>query len=230
MEVGDQPYRMNWMMVVIALLGMGLGAVIVYLLSHFPITFKAAKLYDPALDGLRGWLILVGLGVWLRPILALVGAVTLVYGYDLDTWEALTVAGNPDYHSLWAPMMIAEVFDIGLVAPVYLYALILFLRRHRFFPVLLVVIFAYEVVTSFFFAIALQAIPGADGAVKAEFLKTFFQSLFAAVIWIPYLFVSRRVASTFRKGGPDQVLPSRTPPPLPLTASPGAGISPPASA
>lgn len=223
------PYRPNWMMVVIALLGMGFGAVIVYLLSHFPITFKSAKLYDPALDGLRGWLILVGVGVWLRPVFAFVGAGTLVYGYDLDTWEALTVAGNPDYHSLWAPMMIAEVFDIGLVAPVYLYALILFLRRHRFFPVLLIVIFAYEVFTSFFFAIALQAIPGADAAVKAEFLKTFFQSLFAAVIWIPYLAVSRRVASTFRKGGPASPATMLKPPPLPITAPAGANTFPPAS-
>lgn len=228
-EVGDPPYRMNWMMVVIALLGMGLGAVIVYLLSHFPITFRPAKLYDPALDGLRGWLILVGLGVWLRPILALVGTVTLVYGYDLDTWEALTVPGNPDYHSLWAPMMIAEVFDIGLVAPVYLYALILFLRRHRLFPVLLIAIFAYEVVTSFFFAMALQVIPGADPEVKREFLGTFSKTLIGAAIWIPYLAVSRRVASTFRKGGPESPAARLTPPPLPVSVLPGAGTFPPAS-
>jgi len=229
-EAGDPPYRMNWMMVVIALLGMGLGAVIVYLLSHFPITFRPAKLYDPALDGLRGWLIFVGLGVWLRPIFALIGAVMLVYGYDLDTWENLTDAGSPVYDALWGPVMIAEVFNIGLAGPIYLYTLVMFMRRHRLLPVLMISILTYEVLSGLFFAFILQAIPGADAAVKAEFLKTFFQSLVAAVIWIPYFFVSKRVASTFRKGGPDQVLPSRTPPPLPLTASPGAGISPPASA
>lgn len=229
-KAGKAPYRMNWMMVVIALSGMGIGVGIVYVLSHLPMRFKPAKLYDPALDGLRGWLVMVGLGVWLRPVFALIGTISIVYGYDLDTWESLTEADSPVYDALWGPVMIAEVFNIGLAGPVYLYTLVMFMRRHRLLPALMISILTYEVLSGLFFAFILQAIPGADAAVKAEFLKTFFQSLVAAVIWIPYFFVSKRVASTFRKGGPDQVLPSRTPPPLPLTASPGAGISPPASA
>jgi len=229
MEPGDPPYRMNWMMVVVALLGMGVAAVIVYLLSHLTITFKPPKQYNPELDGLRGWLILVGIGVWLRPLFAFIGVGALVYGYDLDTWEALTVSGNPGYHPLWAPVMAAEVFDIGLVAPVYLYSLILFLRRHRLFPALMIAILAYELISTFSFAIVLQAIPGADTAVKAEFLKTFFQSLIGACIWIPYFFLSRRVLSTFRNGVKIAAVPFTSPPPLPLSASSGANTFPPSA-
>ncbi len=57
-----------------------------------------------------GWLILCAIGLVLYPVQTLFSLVTeIIPAIFSDNWAALTSPTNPGYHSLWAPLVIAEL-------------------------------------------------------------------------------------------------------------------------
>jgi len=147
-----------------------------------------------------GWLILCAVGLVLYPVQSLYSLITeLIPVVFSDNWGALTSPTNPGYHSLWAPLVIAElVGSIGFF--IYSIAVVIFFfGRHHRAPGLIIV-----------FMIANMIFVGADyfiinfilirtNSVNVDATINFVRTIVAGTIWVPYFMFSRRVAKTFTR-------------------------------
>jgi len=145
-----------------------------------------------------GWLILCAVGLVLYPVQSLYSLITeLIPVVFSDNWAALTSPTNPGYHSLWAPLVIAEL--IGTIG-FFIYSIVVllfFFRRHHWAPKLIIV-----------FMIANMIFVGADyfiinfflirtNSVNVDATINLVRTVVAGAIWVPYFVFSRRVEKTF---------------------------------
>jgi len=147
-----------------------------------------------------GWLILYALGLVLYPLQTLFALVTkLLPAVFSDNWAALTSPTNPGYHTLWAPLVTAElVGSIGFFL-CSIFIIIFFFQRRHWVPKLVI-----------FFLIANVLFVGADyyiinfflirtNSVNVDATINFVRTVVAGAIWIPYFMFSRRVEKTFTR-------------------------------
>ena len=147
-----------------------------------------------------GWLILYAVGLVLYPLQTLFLLVTkLLPAVFSDNWAALTSPTNPGYHTLWAPLVIAELAgSIGFFL-CSIFIVIFFFQRRHWIPKLVI-----------FFLIANVIFVGADyfiinlflirtNSVNVDATINFARTVMAGAIWIPYFLFSRRVEKTFTK-------------------------------
>ena len=145
-----------------------------------------------------GWLILCAVGLVLYPVQTLFSLVTEIIPVVLsDNWAALTSPTDPGYHTLWAPLVIAElVGSIGFFVW-SIFIVIFFFQRRRWAPRLVI-----------FFMIANILFIGTDyfiinfflirtDSVNVDATINFVRTVVAGAIWIPYFMFSRRVDKTF---------------------------------
>ena len=157
----------------------------------------AAKAEGP--QGIGGWLILPVIGLFVFPVRAAMSFATDYWPIFQDgIWGNLTTPGSEVYHPLWAPVIVGEVsfngafllFDLALL---YL----LFTRSHRFPKAFIAFTLANLAFVVGDAAIAWQipavAARGLEG-VAGEIART----VVVAVVWVPYMLVSKRVRNTFR--------------------------------
>lgn len=167
-------------------------------------------------EGLGGWLVLVIIGL----VISLVRipwtiATDLLPVLSNGTLVELTDPQGAAYHPLWLPLIVfefaANLFLIALSAT----TLTLMLARSRYTPALAITLYACSLGILVADLLACQLIPAlAAQPVDGESLRELGRSLFAALVWIPYFLVSKRVRATFVRHWP--ALPRRTaPPPLP---------------
>jgi hypothetical protein len=145
-----------------------------------------------------GWLILCAVGLVLYPLQTLFSLVTeIVPAVFSDNWAALTSPTDPGYHTLWAPLVIAElVGSIGFFIW-SIFIVIFFFQRRHWTPRLVI-----------FFMIANIIFVGADyfiinfflvrtNSVNVDAIINFVRTVVAGAIWIPYFLFSGRVDKTF---------------------------------
>ena len=157
------------------------------------------------LQGLGGWLILVGIGVVLSPIRLLYTYVpAYVPIFEDGTWEALTSNGSELYDPLWAPFLIGEIFfnSIILVASVYL--IYLFFSKHHLFPKVYIGIVVVSLILIPLDAWVITIILPTEPMFVPETTKELVQTSITALIWIPYMLISKRVKATFVEKGPNK--------------------------
>ncbi len=146
---------------------------------------------DSHLEGLGGWLILVGLGLAISPVVILgttiAGNVTL---FTHSSFRAFLEA-----HPALEGLIIFEIIT-NLIFVVLLGALnFLFFTKKRSFPTYMTLYLALQLILVLGDALAVHAVvpsvhtPASYSAITRSFL--------GAAIWIPYLLVSRRVKLTF---------------------------------
>jgi transglutaminase-like putative cysteine protease len=152
----------------------------------------------PSKEGIGGWLILVAIHHFVRPI-GFVAALLALFPtvFNLEVWRPLTEPGHPQFHWYWAPVLLFELFynSLGLVACGLLLAL--FFMKRAVWPrcyVLFLIAILVGLSLDTYFA---QQIPGAKDSLIAN-IRGLAQVIGAAAIWIPYCFVSKRVRATFR--------------------------------
>lgn len=151
----------------------------------------------PALEGIRGWLVLPAIGVALSPLVAVVTLAMGLDAYSLASWNALGTPGGDSYHALWIPLLLFELtVALGLLVLSVLVAVLFFQRRRRA-PLLYVVLMATSVAAALLSLIVTARIPGAFEAITEQEWKDLARTAIAACVWIPYFLVSRRVRSTF---------------------------------
>jgi hypothetical protein len=153
---------------------------------------------SPSPVGLGGWLVLVGIGLFVAPIsLAMFLLTTFTPSFQDGTWEALTSPDGWAYHPLWAPLLIFEMVGNGVFILLGLYLLVLYFGRRSRFPKLYIAcVFANLVfifVDAWLGSFVLPDEPMFDVETAGEIGK----SLIAAAIWVPYMRVSKRVRNTF---------------------------------
>lgn len=152
----------------------------------------------PDLEGLRGWLLLVGLHHFAQPIVFFIMLCVLFPSVlNGETWRRLTEAGHAEYHPLWKPTLLFEYVGnlVGLALSLML--LVLFLRKRAVWPWAYATFLAFIVVVTAIDACLAQKIPAA--AALPGNLRPLVLAVGAAAIWIPYCFLSKRVQATFRR-------------------------------
>ena len=151
---------------------------------------------DPQISGLGGWLILPAIGLFIRPVIAFCFLVGHASVYAPETWHTLTDPSGAAYNSLWAPLLIYELFTFMTVIVFAILLLLLMFQRRRTFPMLYIAFLLFVAINATIDHIMAQFIPAAaskTGAVD----PTVTQNFIVCLIWIPYMLKSKRVKSTF---------------------------------
>lgn len=148
--------------------------------------------------GLSGWLVLVGLGLVVTPLrLASYVLQTLLPMFSDGTWHVLTTPGSANYHPLWGPWLLAEIVINLFFVAASLYLLFLFFRKSWRFPKLYV---GYLIANLLFVvadAFAVQFVLPDRPILDPETMRDLIRSLVGVALWVPYVFLSRRVKNTF---------------------------------
>lgn len=150
------------------------------------------------IEGLGGWLILVGIGVVITP-LRLIHFVYTTYWpiFDQGIWSVLTDPSSESYHPLWGPLLLGEVVTNMALIIASFYLIFLFFTKRALFPKLyigiVIVTLAFIPLDAWLAAFVLPNEPMFD----PETIKEFVRTLIVALVWIPYMMVSKRVRVTF---------------------------------
>ncbi|WP_418646894.1 DUF2569 domain-containing protein [Thauera butanivorans] len=157
---------------------------------------------DPAgrknLEGLRGWLIVVGLSVVLTPLLSVVKTYT-GYAEMLSSggWEALTSPDSMAYDPSWAPILIGELVLSGAMTLVWVYIAFLFFSKRRAFPPWFIAIHVLTACVVMIDAVVIRHMLPDAPMLGANVIREIVRPLVGALIWTPYLLMSKRVKATF---------------------------------
>lgn len=165
---------------------------------------SAAKLRPPPsnsehLTGIGGWLILVAIGVTLRPFTSVSAVLPVVQLMgNWPGWLSMTDAESASYVDGWASLVWAEAF-MGLFFVAWTVIMVVqFYRRKASLPMALVALFAASILVSCAHLYWMGRLSLLDATKPVAEYRDLIQQVFGAVIWGPYLLQSRRVRATFR--------------------------------
>ncbi|PKA13304.1 hypothetical protein CH372_04275 [Leptospira meyeri] len=158
------------------------------------------------LKSLKGWLFLVGLGLIVYPVRLAFVMGPLFYNILTDgSYEYLTTPGTESYHPLWKPLLIFEGTFNGLMILFSFLLTYLFFKKHYQFPKAYIVFTFLPVILlpldAWLGSLVLKDEPMFDLDTSKEIVR----SIVGAVIWIPYMFLSKRVKATFVEEKPETV-------------------------
>lgn len=148
--------------------------------------------------GLGGWLILVGIGLFLTPFIIMASLLMdylpiFTEGY----WEVMTTPGSEAYHPLWAPVITVEIIgNIFFILFGIVLVILFFTKSHRF-PKFAIVFYASNLLFIVFDLLWASGIPAVSALGYYDSFKDMVQALAKCAIWIPYMLVSKRVKNTF---------------------------------
>lgn len=155
------------------------------------------------LNGLRGWLILLAIGVVIAPIRLLLEYGLLYYFIFTDgTFAVLTDPSFELYSPFWGPLLVGEAVLNSLFFVAALVLVYLFFSKHYWFPRLYIGI---AVCTLIFIPIDVwlgSLVLVNEPMLQTDAVKDFMLAFIGSVIWIPYLLVSKRVKATFVRNKP----------------------------
>lgn len=162
---------------------------------------------EKELKGLGGWLILVGIGVVIGPIRLLAVFIPLYFPMFSDgTWAALTTPSSAVYTPYFGAMLIAEMCFNSLMLLACLFLVFLFFTKNHLFPKVYIGIIAASLIFIPLDAWVVTAVFPDQSMFDPDTLKEFGRTLIAAVIWVPYMLVSKRVKATFVEGRPEEAV------------------------
>lgn len=159
------------------------------------LTYGAPK---ESLEGLGGWLILVAIGLFVRPAMLLSNLIQNREGYlNLNVWRVATTPGTENYNEHFPLLIPLEIIiNCGLLGYSLVLIVLFFLRSHLF-PRAIQLFFGLAFLTALFSIWENTLVGSSDAKAAAEGYGTLLQTVVAGMIWIPYFSVSRRVKATF---------------------------------
>jgi hypothetical protein len=188
----------NWLVAFVGAMFAGLWCALAWKLYRWD-PLPRASVQNPSLAGISGWLVLAGLSLVVTPVRLVFDLGQTLPSYSLQTWNAVTVAGQSAYDPMWAPVMLIEL-AINLAKLIFVAMIaVLFFRRRSSLPALLI---GWMVIT--------PLVHAADLVVAARLLKTddaasardwaeVGRSVFFSLVWTLYFVRSERVAATFTR-------------------------------
>ena len=148
------------------------------------------------LEGIGGWLILVGFALCLTPIIRVSTLYQTWEGYfSAAVWQAVAMPQGGSYHPLYGPMLILEMLGNIFFLGLNLLALRLFFTRRKGFPKLYI---AYLVGFAIFLIlddVGCELIPSLKSSGKDH--TEAIRAAFYAILWSLYMIKSKRVKATF---------------------------------
>jgi hypothetical protein len=199
--------RVNWLMIAIAslILCLTLGGAFWFWrrLLRVPPAFEGST--PPVLDvepgspsGLGGWLILVAIGLFTRPLLILGAFVTGWDGYfSMEVWRLCAVPGGDNYHPMYAPVLIFEVLGNLVMLAMNLLCIALFFGRRRMFPRAFIALLVVSAIVLIADHLLSAQLPTVQAAADSKSSREVFRAIFGGAIWIAYALHSKRVKATF---------------------------------
>ncbi len=145
--------------------------------------------------GLGGWLILVGVYIVTSPIRLLNTIyIQLFSGITLD---ALMSAGHDDNNPMWNYVLIGEfIYNLCLVV-LSLYLIYLFFSKHFLFPRVFTIFILAPIIFIPLDSWAVRLIYPNEVIFDKNTLYNFVRVIVVGVIWLCYMFFSKRVKATF---------------------------------
>jgi len=153
---------------------------------------------NPALCGIRGWLLLPGLGTIVTPFVLMKTILDNGKAMQLDLWTILTSPGSEQYNALWAPTLVIElVANLGLLVFAILLA-ILFAKRRRSTPRVYIVFLIATIVVQVIDMVMVGFIKPQQEF--ANDIGALIRQCLSVALWSAYFLNSVRVRSTFTEG------------------------------
>ena len=194
-------YRLNWMLVLVAFVTVSVAALASVMIVRSGSTEPPLLVeVDQHLVGIGGWLVLVAIAVTLRPLLLLSQMAKIASPtFSQDIWDAITTPGNASYQPAFGPILVMEEVCNLLLLSGSVLMVVLFYRRHRHFPKTFIVLMAFSVVFLNLDDWAGTHVLKTTTSAETGFQNGGLQALLQALIWIPYMLISRRVKATFTR-------------------------------
>lgn len=152
-----------------------------------------AMVGDSRLQGLGGWLLLVGLGEIITPFALVFLLYSAAPAFTTSAWMALASSTSPTYNPAWAPWALFELVSLTGMLVFSIMMILLFFGRRSSFPrlyiIMLVVFLIYTCVDLLGTHLLDSSEPGAVGGAISTAVQT--------ALWTAYMLQSKRVASTF---------------------------------
>jgi len=150
------------------------------------------------LEGIKGWLILVAIGIIISPIgIAIEIYTSYIKPYSSEAWKLLTTPESPIYNPFWKPFIISGIIIDSIVLLLAIYMVYLFFTKKSSFPKWYIGIMLYNIFIIIVANYALKLFIPNEEVFDHDTIKELSRTLFRAAIWIPYMLVSKRVKATF---------------------------------
>lgn len=144
----------------------------------------------PPLTGIRGWLVLLGLGMIIAPVR---------FVYSMIKYYSVE-ANLKVFQSLPAAMIYELILNFLLLAFLF-YTTVIFFKKNRTFKKVFTIMVFMNPVAVFLYYPWVSAISGVPAPVANSFLgeqlATAMGSMIAGLLWVAYVWRSHRVANTF---------------------------------
>ena len=153
------------------------------------------------LNAIGGWLIFLGIGRILSPIVIL-QTIFLTYLpiFTNGSLEKLSQTGNAAYSMLWKPTM---MFELGVNIILLIFAVILlfsFFGRKKWFPKIFICLSMITIIFAIIDAVLITQIQSSLSlGLNINPVTQIISPVVIGAIWIPYLIISNRVKNTFVK-------------------------------
>jgi hypothetical protein len=152
------------------------------------------------LEGIKGWLILVGIGIVIAP-LRLTVSISEAFKplFENGTWEKLTTVGSDSYLPFFQALIVAEgIFNACLMLG-SIYLIYLFITKSKNFPKLFIAIGVVSVIGLIVDSYLVTLVIASAELFDAETAKELAKTIVGYGVWIPYMLKSERVKNTFVK-------------------------------
>lgn len=145
-----------------------------------------------------GWLILLGIGIWLSPFIMFF---QLFQGYSVlfkdGVWEALTTKGSQYYIEYYGTTLIVETLVNSLFVIFSCYLIYLFSSKKIKFKKYYTVLAILTPLFIYVDAAVVKELLYTEELFDKEGMRDFIKSLVGLCIWVPYLWISKRSEKTF---------------------------------
>lgn len=170
-----------------------------WLLRLNPTRHKQVHYFPDTNEGLGGWLILVGFGLFIRPIPLVLEIVKTPVVYQSSFWNTVSDPSSPLYHPFWIPYLYFSAVWNPLLLIYSILLLYLFFSKKRLFPTMMIILLTAGALMACFELAVSYILPHGDKTYSQTCSTNLVRSLVAMSIWIPYMLKSTRVKKTFRR-------------------------------
>jgi len=154
---------------------------------------------DPHLEGLGGWLILLGFGL-LSGILVRLGQLAkTVPVFSSERWQTLTNSASPTYNALMPPALLLELFTTITLFLMTILLVVTFFQKKRVFPMLFVTLLLFQLLAHALDVLLIYRMHQNSVLTHTEAASAaaLAPMLLALILWGLYISRSRRVKLTF---------------------------------
>lgn len=149
------------------------------------------------LKGLGGWLIVMGIGVILSPIVLLYEGFSLLEFFKQDGVSQLNNPASDIYYPALLWFILGECVVNLVLLLLSLYAAYLFFSKHYRFPKFYIGLMIGYLLVLFADCVISELLIPQESAFDSETITELAKSALRCVIWVPYLLISVRVKNTF---------------------------------